>query len=141
MTDWNRPRLRSAPRVIKGPLPQSGTPDNIRCQIEGYVRRARWDGKTHLRFEVIAGEMVVRTVVLTAGGWDLPEDSYVRVTGVFSPKFGPDKKLLDAQMTVPRPEDVELLETSVKCYRRGPFWQALRRFMKHGLQVTGRGLE
>src|SRR5688572_11985224 len=102
-----------APRIISGPLPRTHPPDNIRCQIEGYVRRIQGGDNSHVRFEVVAGDMVVRAILLVTdrSEWTVLEDSFVRVTGVFTPKFDRDKKFLDAQMAIPGVEDVEVLET------------------------------
>jgi signal transduction histidine kinase len=102
-----------APWRISGPLSPSGGRDNIRCRIEGYVRRIQGGDSSHVRFEVVAGEMIVRAIlsVTDRSEWNVPEDSFVRVTGVFTPKFDRNGKLLDAQMAIPRIEDVELLQT------------------------------
>ena len=102
-----------APWIIDGRLSPSRVHDNLRCQLEGYVRPIQGGDSAHVRFEVVAGDMVVRTVlsVNDPAEWNVPEDSFVRVTGVFTPKFDRDGKLLDAQMVIPRMEDVELLQT------------------------------
>ena len=100
-----------APWIIEAPLPRSHGPDNVRCRIQGYVRRSQSSDAKHLRFEIVSEDMVVRAVLLAENGAEpLAEDSLVRVTGVLSPKFDRDKKLLDAQMVIPRIEDVELLQ-------------------------------
>ncbi len=102
-----------APWIITLPLPPARLPDNIRAQLEGYVRGVTWEDKSHLRFEVVAGDSLVRVTVQTTdrSQRSVPEDSFVRVKGVFAPKFDRSKKLIDAQMFVPQLEEIEVLHT------------------------------